>query len=168
MNYTDILKETAHKEIFSIAIIAVVVLVITALVCVSLGIVNSRIKKSKTTFIQKSLRKNTQKGILGLILLVLLTVSILISCSFDTVKRIRNIYKDIDEESYVTYSGDYYISCSAANPPAPTIIDVDLDNGETLYLYANMFEWVTTLDGEYTGKVIYGKNSQIVVDISGL
>ena len=103
-----------------------------------------------------------------MVFITVFSIVIVLICSFDNIRNIHNIYKDINEASYVTYEGDYYLTSSAidANPPTPTFIDVNLETNLTLRLYVSLSKWffTPTLE-ENHGKIIYGANSNIIVHI---
>ena len=80
------------------------------------------------------------------------------------LKNISKINLDIDNNSYETYTGDYYIYTS--ENVALNNCEFWLDNGLTVYKKDNgVFKNLTTLNMEYHGTVIYGKNSLIIVDV---
>ena len=164
MNYSDILNKIAFKEIISLLLVIIILFSLITVV----WIVSFKSFKKNHRFQHNELKKqNKKKCIIGLIFLTVFSISIVLFCLFDNIKYLHKIYKDINEESYVTYSGSYYMASSAidANPPAPTTIDIYLENNETLYLYVDLLQWAFTIDGEYTGQIIYGKNSLIIVDM---
>lgn len=86
-----------------------------------------------------------------------------------TVNTLLKIQDDLQDNTFVTYSGDYFIE-SSVGVSRKTLYDrwltVDLDNGEFVFLYMNDFlDWVATEEGDGSGMVVYGENSKIVVFI---
>lgn len=169
MNYSDILKKIAFKEIIPLLLVIIILFLLITVV----WIVSFKSLKKKHRFQHNELTKKVEqkKCIIGLILITVFSIAIVLFCLFDNIQYLHKIYKDIDEESYIAYEGDYYITSSAIalNPPATTFIDVNLETGMTLRLYVSLSEWffTPTLEDNH-GKIIYAKNSNIIVDIQNL
>lgn len=89
--------------------------------------------------------------------------------SFDAAETISDINRDIAENAYVTYVGGYYIdsdSYSSRYTLYDKWLSVDFDNEDYAFIYMNsFFKRISTDEGRFEGKVVYGKNSLIVVDI---
>lgn len=81
-----------------------------------------------------------------------------------------DINADIQAESYITYHGGYHIEDNHSFGQKglyEKYWTVDFDNGEYAYVYMNnVVEAFTAEEGSFTGTVVYGENSRIVVDIS--
>ena len=88
----------------------------------------------------------------------------------DVRNTISDINKDIEENAYVTYVGDYYINSVISvrrNQLYDRWLTVDLDNYDYAYIYVNsFFNALSMEEGEFKGKVVYGKNSLIIVDMT--
>lgn len=166
MNYSDIFKKIAFKEIIPLLL---VIIILFSLITVVWIVSFKSFKKNHRFQHNESTKKVEQKKcIMGLILITIFSIAIVLFCLFDNIQYLHKIYKDINEESYITYEGNYYITSSAIalNPPTTTFIDVNLETNLTLRLYVSLSKWffIPTLE-ENHGKIIYGANSNIIVDI---
>ena len=77
---------------------------------------------------------------------------------------VYNIHLDIKEEAYVTYEG-VYSRRGGGMRDLKTIAVYDAD-GREIRLFCSAYGWVEE-NGEYDGKVVYGKRSKIVVEYDG-
>lgn len=83
--------------------------------------------------------------------------------NLDTIKEIN---KDISNKSFKTYNGGYYVEYDFSSKHYPKTLAVYLDNGETAYIYnRNFIEYLLTESGEFSGRVVYGESSSIIVEI---
>lgn len=166
MNYSDILKKIAFKEIIPLLLVIIILFLLITVV----WMVSFKSFKKNHRFQHNELTKKIEqkKCIIGLILITVFSIAIVLFCLFDNMQYLHKIYKDINEESYITYEGDYYITSSAIdlNPPTATFIDVNLETNITLRLYVSLLKWffTPTLEDNH-GKIIYGENSHIIVNI---
>ena len=84
--------------------------------------------------------------------------------SASTVIRIR---QDIEQHAFVTYEGDFYISEGRDNG---RWIPVELDREDLAYTSVmwrtrHIGERLTMDRGHFNGKIVYGKNSLVIVDM---
>lgn len=166
MNYSDILKKIALKEVIAISLILIILfLLLTMIWVISFRSFKNNSVSKHNTSTKPIVKKNC---ILGLIFITIFSIAIVFIFLFSNIRYLHNIYKDINENSYITYKGSYYIMSSAidANPPAPTFVDVNLETDKTLRLYTSLSEWfyIPSLE-ENDGVIIYGENSNIIVNI---
>jgi hypothetical protein len=86
-----------------------------------------------------------------------------------TVNTLLMIHDDLRDNTFVTFSGDYFIEASVGlsrNTLYDRWLTVNLDDGELVFLYMNdILDWLATEEGDGSGIVIYGENSRIVVSI---
>lgn len=86
---------------------------------------------------------------------------IAVSISALMCKGVVDISLDIKQEAFVTYQGDY-VERGGGYRDLKTVVIFDEDGKEIKLLRAGQSE-----TGEYTGTVIYGKRSKIVVSYEG-
>ena len=168
-NYTDILNDIADKECES----ALAVGIVTALAVVVLWtaiLINFKKEKIQHPRLYASdiEKKDRVKAVLTSVVISTICIVLCALISRDTVNMISDINKDISENSYVTYTGRYCISTVVRSKGQ--LYDkwktVDLDNGKFVLLYMDNFKEYLQLDeGCYNGKIVYGVNSLIVVEI---
>ena len=77
---------------------------------------------------------------------------------------VYNIHLDIKEEAYVTYEG-VYARRGGGMRDLKTIAVYDAE-GREIRLFCSGYGWVEE-NGEYDGKVVYGKRSKIVAEYDG-
>lgn len=153
---TAIENEITHKFIFSIILSIILVISLIGVVIFS---------KNKTNRIWLFIT-------LAIVIIIAITYSIYIGI----VKL--NIQKDIDQNCFATYEGEFSFSkVSQSNPEYHSIkIMNDSSSTITLKLYHNdrlknfypiLGEYITFENGSYCGKVIYAPNSRIVLNIEG-
>lgn len=168
MNYNEVLENVSQKEISTAIIIAIVLAVIIGTVwcCHYFYFKGLREKHPKkyTTGRQSKIRR---RSLWASIALTLICVGIGALSIYSMADTISDINKDIDENAYVAYTGNYYVRSDYVRR---TLYDrwlsVTFDNGDCALLYMNSFsEWLSTEEGWFSGTVVYGKNSQIVVSI---
>ena len=153
--YNEVLLKIVLKEKIFLAIFSFIIFLILFFVWKSCC---KGFKKSKTA------GKMTLKSfICGVIV-----TSILILCFTAFAKfKLDDISKmnlDIENKSYETYTGGYYIYTSGSTNA--NNCEFFLDNGITVYKKGNsVFKNSTTLNTDYHGTVVYGKNSLIIVDV---
>lgn len=166
--YKEILENIAEKE-WSFVIFWVIVLFI---IIGAVWIINYfHFKKAKNKFPQKYNSKKQIKvrrqGVWASICLSVICIGMGALLFFDAAKTASDIKKDIDDNSYITYTGGYYIHDAYYTKYAmDRWLSVDFDNGDHASVYINsFFERISVEEEKNEGKVVYGKNSLIVVDI---
>ena len=167
MDYDEVLEKVSQKEISTAIIIAIVLAVIIGTVwCCHYfyfkGLRKKHPKKYSTEHI--NIRR---RSLWASIALTLICVSIGALSIYGVADTISDINKDIEENAYVAYTGNYYVHSDYIRR---TLYDrwlsVTFDNGDYALLYMNSFaEWLSTEEGWFSGTVVYGRNSQIVVSI---
>lgn len=162
-SYDEVLLKIILKEKIFLACLLFVMLVILFFVwkrCYK------KIKKSKIADENTiSKPKAILKSVIAPILVTCVFAFSFTAAAKSQLKNISKINSDIDNNSYETYTGDYYIYTS--ENLALNNCEFWLDNGLTVYKKDNgIFENLTTLNMEYQGTVIYGKNSLIIVDVA--
>ena len=169
--YNEVLKKVAEKELyFSIFWVVVLFLII-----VIVWVFNYLYFKKMRNRHPKKYNSNKQikirrQSIYASIILSVICVGLGAFLSFDATDTISDVKRDIEESAYVAYVGGYYID-SDLYPLRHSLyydrwLSVDFDNDDYAFIYMNsFFEWISTEEGQFEGKVVYGKNSLIVVDI---
>jgi len=168
--YAEILKEVKNSEITSTAISIIVVLAVISVIWVSGFVYFKRQKKKrpKKYGTAKQIRLRRQSLWAG-IALTAIAVGFGAFLLFDTASLVSDINKDVSNGSYLTYEG----GCTVRRDSRflhfvryDRWYQVELDNGHFALLYMDSFaEWASTDVGPFEGKVVYGKNSLIVVDV---
>ena len=168
--YNEVLEKVAEKELyFSIFWVVVLFLIIVIIwVCNYLYFKKMKNRHPKKYNSNKQIKIRRQ-SIYASIILSVICVGLGAFLSFDATDTISDVKRDIEENAYVTYVGGYYID-SDLYPSRHSLYDkwlsVDFDNDDYAFIYMNsFFEWISTEEGQFEGKVVYGKNSLIVVDI---
>ena len=160
--YREVLSEIVKKEAFELILISVSLLILLAIAWINTFV---HLKKRKV--------KKRRQAILSLTAVTLIAVTIYALFATTSVGTINNINKDIEKETYVTYTGEYYIEYGMS--PGRHLYDkyqsVYLSQSEdiefaTLYMNS-FFEAIATTSGMYSGTVIYGQNSGMIVYIKG-
>lgn len=160
--YKEILEEIARKEtrLTFFGVLALVVVVALAWISFYLWCRKKKFKSQK----QIKMRRQSMFALIALTIIAVLLGSL---TSWGTAKTVSEINKDIEDNAYIEYIGDYYIYDGAFHNRAfARYINVALENGKTVTTYNNnIFEAILGDRGQSEGKVVYGKNSLIVVDI---
>lgn len=168
--YQEILEKVAVKEMTVPIILSIILLILLVIVWMSSYRHFMKMKKKHINMYKSSKKvKGRKQCFWALIAISVIGVGFSTLLLLDAVDTVSAINKDINENSYMTYKGEYYI-----NEDGYTVrymlydrwVSVDFENGDWAYLYINdVFEAFGTDRGECSGKVVYGKNSLIVVDI---
>ncbi len=160
--YKEILEEIARKET-RLTFFGVLALVVV----VALTWISFYLWCRKKKFNSQKQIKTRRQSTFALITLTVIAVLLAGLTSWGTVKTVSEINKDIEDDAYIEYIGDYHIYDADFNNMAfDRYLDVSLENGESALIYMNnIFERISMDEGHFEGKVVYGKNSAIVVDI---
>ncbi|MBQ7817636.1 MAG: hypothetical protein IJ388_02410 [Oscillospiraceae bacterium] len=168
MDYDEVLEKVSQKEISTAIIIAIVLAVIIGTVwCCHYFYFKGLRKKHPKKYSTELQIKIRRRSLWASIALTLICVSIGALSIYGVADTISDINKDIEENAYVAYTGNYYVHSDYIRR---TLYDrwlsVTFDNGDYALLYMNSFaEWLSTEEGWFSGTVVYGRNSQIVVSI---
>ena len=169
--YKDVLEKAARKELSTLIFVALILLLIIVAIWGSNYLYFNKMKKKHPTqFASKKQIKIRRQSIWASIALTVICVGVMMFFGFDVRNTISDINKDIEENAYVTYVGDYYINSVISgrrNQLYDRWLTVDLDNYDYAYIYVNsFFNALSMEEGEFKGKVVYGKNSLIIVDMT--
>ena len=93
-------------------------------------------------------------GKIGKTAVNIFVIATILLASFHSSFRIINLHKDIQEQAYITYHGDFEVSSYKESY-------VTL-NGESGHL--KLDGKVNLPGGKYTGTIVYAKNSKYVLD----
>lgn len=168
--YKGILEKTAGNEL-GYAILWITVL------CVIIGVVwlggclysKQMKKKDPKKYNSKKQEKIRRQSILASAALTVICIAFGAILYSDAANTVSEINKDIEENTYITYTGGYYVSDSTHFMKHSIFnrrLSVNFDDGGSAFLYMNRIsERVSSEEGNFQGKVVYGKNSLIVVDI---
>jgi len=160
MNYVEQMQSLINKTIIDIVIIYALMIIIVGIVWIAPFCYYKKQRNDKqknTKIINKSLI--AQVGITAVFLLFsLITIS--------SFQDINNMKKDIEDNSFVTYMGDYYIDNTNYFSFTASELWFDLRTvtikEETEPLYFDMMS-NPDVDLHDTGTIVYGKNSRYVV-----
>ena len=166
--YNEVLEKVAEKELyFSIFWVVVLFLIIVIVwVCNYLYFKKMKNRHPKKYNSNKQIKIRRQSFYASIILTVL-CVCLGIFFIFGAAYTISDIDKDIEENTYITYIGGYYVDSEYMRHALyDRYLTVTFENNDYAILYMNsFFEWISTDKGSFDGTVVYGKNSLIVVDI---
>ena len=98
---------------------------------------------------------------------IILSVSCLLLATLIYLFEIYPLQKDINQQSYVVYEGNFYVKeCKSANR-AGTYIYIKSSNSSNVIRYKVSCD-VDKINNNtsYMGKFVYSKNSKILVDIT--
>ena len=168
-NYIDVLNAVADKERGTVIVISVVAILLIAVIWTAILITfkKEKIKYAKL-YASNSEKKDRRKAVWASVAISVICIGLSVLLNLDTVNLISDIKRDISESSYITYTGEYYISTVVRSKQRlyDQWVTVDLDNGEYVFLYMDGFkEYLQTEEGRYNGKLVYAENSLIVVEI---
>ena len=168
--YKEILEKVAEKEWYTMIFYLVILFLITVIVWISVYIYNIKVKKihTKKFKLEKQIRIR-RNNIFASLLLTIICIGLGLGFYFDAADTVKDIKKDIEDESYVTYVGGYYIDSNSYRLKYTWYNkwwSVDFENSNYAFIYINsLAEWTSMKEGQNEGQVVYGKNSLIVVDL---
>lgn len=168
--YNEALEKVAEKELYFSIFWVVVLFLIIGFIWVSNYLYFKKMKnRHPKRYNSNKQIKIRRQSIYASILLSVICVGLGVFLSFVATDTISDINRDIEENAYVTYVGCYYINSDLYHSRHDLYdkwLSVDFDNDDYAFIYMNSFlEWISTEEGQFEGKVVYGKNSLIVVDI---
>lgn len=168
--YKEILEKIAKKELSATVIWVTVLFVIIGAIWLSNYLYFKSMKNNyPRKYNSEKGRKVRCQSAWASIALTVICIGLGALLYFDTASTVLDINKDIEENTYITYDGGYYISDVSYHSwytPYDNWLLVDFDNDDCAFIHVNsFFEWISTEVGQFEGKVVYGKNSLIVVDI---
>lgn len=166
--YREVLEKIAEAELTSAVFWIVVLSIIIAVIWVCNYFFFKKTKFRKKYSCEKQ-RKALRQSVWASIALSVICFGMGAISFFSAVNTISDINKDLEENTYITYAGGYYVG-GDSHFSRYTLFDrwlsVDFDNGNNAFIYMDSFlEWISTEEGRFEGKVVYGKNSLIVVGI---
>ena len=170
--YKDVLEKAARKELSTLIFVALILFLIIGVIWVSNYLHFKKMKKKlHTQFAFPKQIKVRRQSIWASIALTVICVGLMIFFGLDVRNTISDINKDIDENAYVTYVGNYCINSSLSGRRNSQLYErwltVDFDNYDDAYIYVNsFFDSLSIEEGEFKGEVVYGKNSLIIVDMT--
>jgi len=168
MNYIETLEKVCRSELINTLFYSTILIIIT----IAIWIINyfyfkKKFKEDNKKGYLKGLKKAYKNSIKACIVLTLVFVVIVIMFVSLGIYSIGEINKDIEQNSFEIYNGNYYVDYDFNGKSYPKYLDVYLENGEVVSVYnKNYIDYLLTKNGAHTGKVVYGKNCLIVVDMS--
>ncbi len=137
---------------------------------------NKKRKKKVTEKKRREQERSKKKRLSGQVILSLISVAFLVVFSIVVIipqyEDMGNMKKDIYENSFVTYSGEYYL-CNNYGRSDFTDFFLDLrgveieGRDELLWLdMAKTYEGFLQDWGECSGEIVYGKHSGYIVEIN--
>lgn len=110
-NYADVMKTIANKElsfaIFWAVVLCIVVIFIWVICCLHW---HQTKKKYLSKHKSEKLLKVHRQSFFALLVLSVICVLLGMWVYLDAAGTVTDINKDIEEETYITYSGEYYIN----------------------------------------------------------
>ena len=167
MNYVQELEKVAKSEWASLIFWAVVLLAITVIVWIAnYFYFKKQFQKHKTPARIKRTQDDYKKSKWACLALSVIIIAIGGLFSLGTISTVRDINKDIQNESFKTYNGGYFVESGLRTKAYPRVLRVYLDNGEVVYIHnRNFIEYLKVDSGDFDGKIVYGENSLIVVEM---
>ena len=158
MEYTDKMQSFITKTTIDIVIIFSLIAIIIALVWISMLIYYKKRKMDKN---------GLKYSLIGSILLTLICLLFSLT-TISSFQDINNMKKDIENQSFVTYIGDYDIDNNYHFSFSISELWFDLrtvtieNDSEPLW-----FDMMSDIDIDVsdTGTIVYGKNSRFIVKI---
>ena len=167
MSYIETLEKVCRSELINTLFYSIILITIT----IAIWIINyfyfkKKFKENNKKGYLKGLKSAYKNSIKACIVVTLIFIAIAIVFVLLGYNSIDQINKDIEQNSFEIYNGNYYVDYDFNAKSYPKYLDVYLENGEVISVYnKNFIEYLLTENGAHTGKVVYGKNSLIVVDM---
>lgn len=167
MNYVEELEKVARSEWLSTLFWAAVLIILAVII----WIVNYRYFKKEFQKHNKPAKikqteiayKKSKWACLCLTIIMALIGTLFTLLNVDTI---TDINKDIELNSFKVYNGGFYVEHDFNTKSYPKMLSVYLNNGDTAIIYnRNFIEYLFEQSGEYNGRVVYGENSGIVVEM---
>ncbi|MBE6924960.1 MAG: hypothetical protein E7466_06995 [Ruminococcaceae bacterium] len=159
----DALQEEASDLVFSVVLLFLIVAVAwIAMIAYAWKVKN---QDSERYYSQWEIRIR-RRGWLGCLGLTLLCSGLGVVFSIGRWNTIAEIRQDLIDESYIVYEGKGDIRGDTINSRYSVDdgwLTVDLDGDKYAFLDMDVF---SCSKGEFQGRLVYGENSLIVVDIS--
>ena len=168
--YNEVLEKVAEKELHFSFFLVVVLFLIIGIIWISNHLYFKKMKnRTPKKYNSNKQIKIRRQSIYASIILSVICIVLGAFLSFDAIDTISDINRDIKDNAYVTYVGGYYVDGDlyrSRHTMYDKWLTVDFDNGDYAFIYMNsFFERISTEEGRFEGKIVYGKNSLIVVDI---
>lgn len=122
----------------------------------------------------EKIRKEKKKQVLSQIAVTIIFFAVFSLVLIPRFKDIGNIKKDIELQSYETYSGNYYLNYDGYTRKSVVLNDlivdvrtINIDGTDEMLLYDMAYTWkgFSPDHGNYSGTIVYGENSRYVVEI---
>ncbi len=167
-NYAEILSTINQKELSELVIALIIIFLIIAFGWFY-NILYYKKKKKKNPKKFKS-KKYVRERCRVFVCCIALTV---ICASFGVLRLTEYLHtsiqikKDIENESYVIFNGNY--SIRDAHPLLHGFerwMVIEMYDGKYAYVRMdNVFDWLLLDEKDHKGKIVYGENSLVVVDV---
>jgi hypothetical protein len=169
-DYRSALEAVAQKEFLSMVCWTVILTLIVVFVWFTVATYFWKEKrKNPKRFASAKQQKLRRQSYLAAVGLSVISIVLGLIFNIGTVNTLLMIQDDLRDNTFVTFSGDYFIESSVGlsrNTLYDRWLTVNLDDGELVFLYMNdILDWLATEEGDGSGIVIYGENSRIVVSI---
>lgn len=164
--YRDVLEKVARKEIAATIIWVMVTCAVIFLIWTCTYRYYKKQKKRPKSDSSEKQNKERRQSFWAAIALTVILITFVIWLCFSTADTVSDIRKDVAEDAYVTFVGSYTVRSDhfSKHMLYDRWVSVDFSNGEYAFVYINNFvEWLSLEEGTFEGKVVYGKNSLIVV-----
>ncbi len=166
--YAEILSSIIQKELVELTIALIIIFLIIALAW-SYNIIyyHSKQKKYPRKFSYEKYVKERRKVFLCC---VALTVILSLICALQLtgyLSTAAEIKQDIKNESYLIFNGNYSITdANMLHHGFERWEKLKMEDGKYAYVYNdNIFDWLSTDEKEHKGKIVYGENSLVVVEL---
>ena len=168
-NYTDILNAVAEEETVKVIITNICLLGIVIFIWIFNYFYCKRHKgKNPKLYASEKQKSDRRKAVFAIAVVSAVCVVIGVIGSLGNIDTVSEINKDVSEQSYVTYNGEYRVmrGSESENELYNKWASVYLKSGEAVLIHIDSFEEYLLLeDGRYNGRIVYGENSGIVVEI---
>lgn len=166
--YAEILSLIVQKELVELTIAIIIIFLIIAITWSSNIIYyHKKQKKNPRKFSSKKYVKERRKVFWSC---VALTVILSLICALQLTGYLSTsaeIKQDIENQSYIIFNGDYSITdVNLLHYGFERWEKLEMEDGKYAYVYNdNIFDWLSTDEKEHKGKIVYGENSLVVVEL---
>jgi hypothetical protein len=170
MNYIEELERVLRSEwIFSCFWIALLIIMAIVVWIANYRHFKKMFQRHKSPARIKKIKEDYKKSKWACVALTAFMIGLAALFFNLNLSTIKGIKKDIENNSFETYNGGYFVEYDLRphrKSLYPREVSVYLDYGETVYIHnRNFLEYLKVESGEFNGKIVYGENSLIVVDI---
>ncbi len=174
-SYNELLNSIINRTYICIFIYFLLFLFVLLLVWL-VPYIGTKRRKNKKLSEKKAakIRKEKKKQVFSQIAVTIIFLAIFSLVLIPRFKDIGNIKKDIELQSYETYSGDYYLNYDGYTRKSVVLNDlildvrtINIDGTDEMLLYDMTYTWegFSPDHGNYSGTIVYGENSRYVVEI---